>query len=319
MSTQTIPAHRARGRLANRAEAAAGPCGLGRRRWLVHGSRAALVLAASPWLPAAAPAAPWRPPPLLLAQPDAPSVDPRHYLVSEKFDGVRAWWDGQRLLFRSGRPVPAPPAFLAGLPPEPLDGELWLGRRRFDELSGLVRREAPDPAAWAAVQYLPFELPGAPGRFDERVERIGQLVAQARRDPASPLRAIAHRRVPDRPALARLLAETVAAGGEGLMLHRADAPYVTGRSEVLVKLKPQLDAEAVVVAHLPGRGRHEGVLGALVVRLPDGRRLRIGTGFSDAERRDPPPVGTSVTFRYRELTPGGLPRFASFVRRWEEP
>jgi len=115
-----------------------------------------------------------------------------------------------------------------------------------------------------------------------------------------------------------MLAATVKAGGEGLMLHRADAPYETGRSDTLLKLKPWLDAEAVVVAHLPGKGEYAGQLGALRVRLPDGREFRLGTGFSDAQRKHPPPIGSVVTYRYRELTAKGMPRFASFLRRRQE-
>lgn len=98
------------------------------------------------------------------------------------------------------------------------------------------------------------------------------------------------------------------------MLHRADAAWQTGRSDVLLKMKPQHDTEAVVVAHVPGKGKYEGMLGALVVETPEGRRFRLGTGFSDAQRKAPPPVGSTVTYRYRDVTANGVPRFASFLR-----
>jgi DNA ligase 1 len=110
------------------------------------------------------------------------------------------------------------------------------------------------------------------------------------------------------------LAEVVQAGGEGLMLHRADALYVTGRQEVLLKLKPLHDAEAVVIGHTAGAGRNQGMLGALNVQTPEGQRFKLGTGFSDEQRRAPPPVGSTVTYTYRELTPSGKPRFAAFLR-----
>jgi len=73
-------------------------------------------------------------------------------------------------------------------------------------------------------------------------------------------------------------------------------------------------AEAVVVGHLPGKGRLAGMLGALLVETPDGRRFRLGTGFSDEERREPPPLGATVTYRYFGKTRNGVPRFASFLR-----
>lgn len=254
-------------------------------------------------------------PALLLAKVLGPGVDPADYLVSEKFDGVRALWDGKTLRFRSGREVHAPRWFTERLPAQALDGELWLGRGRFEELSGFVRRTVPEDGEWRQIRYLVFELPGAPGTFAERAVRIETLVAET---GFPPLVAVAQFRVADRTQLQRRLDEVVLGGGEGLMLHRADAPYMTGRSDALLKLKPLLDTEAVVVAHLPGAGKYRGQLGALRVERPDGRRFVIGTGFSDALRRNPPPVGTQITYTYRGLTKNGLPRFAAFLRIREE-
>jgi DNA ligase-1 len=133
------------------------------------------------------------------------------------------------------------------------------------------------------------------------------------------LRAVEQFRVADRRALRKRLSEVVRAGGEGLMLHLADAPYLTGRSDALLKVKALQDAEAVVVGHLPGRGKYDGMLGALRVRTPEGREFALGTGFTDEQRRNPPPVGTTLTYRYRDLTGNGLPRHASFWRVREEP
>ena len=241
-------------------------------------------------------------------------VEPAQCLVSEKYDGVRAVWDGRVLRHRSGRTVAVPAAFLAQLPPEPLDGELWAGRRRFDELSAIVRRASPSPSQWAAVRYMVFELPGAGGPFAERASRLVSLVASAasRRLVAAP-----QVRVADRAALQRRLEATVAAGGEGLMLHLAAAPYVGGRTDALMKLKPHLDAEAVVVGHHPGAGKYAGCLGALEVEAADGRRFLIGSGLSDELRRHPPPAGATLTYRYRDLTSSGLPRFATYLRRFD--
>jgi DNA ligase-1 len=272
----------------------------------------ALALALASGLPSAlaAPVAP----PLLLAEELRGDVALADYWVSEKLDGARALWDGQRLRFRSGRAVPAPEWFVAGLPPEPLDGELWLGRGRFAELSGIVRRQQPRDDEWRQVRFMVFEQPDGAGSFTERVERLKAIVARA---GVPWLQVVEQFRVADRAALQARLDAVVAGGGEGLMLHRADAPYVTGRSDALLKLKPRLDAEATVLAHLPGRGRLAGMMGALLVETPSGVRFQLGTGFTDAERREPPPVGAQVTFVYRELTRDGVPRFASYWRRRE--
>ena len=249
--------------------------------------------------------------PLLLAGVADANVDPVGYLVSEKYDGVRALWDGQQLRFRSGRIVSAPEWFTAHLPPQALDGELWMARGLFDALSGIVRKSEPIDAEWRQVYYMVFELPSADGSFVQRHAELQRLVQTA----AWPnLHAVEQRHIADRPALKRALNEVVQAGGEGLMLHRADAPVATGRSDVLLKLKPLADAEAQVTAHVAGQGKYAGMMGALEMRTPTGRQFRIGTGFSDAVRRNPPPVGSTITYTYRDLTSSGLPRFASYLR-----
>ena len=250
-------------------------------------------------------------PPLLLAHVADGDVDPAPFLISEKFDGVRAYWDGKTLRFRSGNVVNAPSWFIAKLPAQAMDGELWLGRGRFEPLSGVVRKEQPDDAEWRQVKYMIFELPDASGSFAQRYADIQALV---RRVNWPQLQAVEHVRIADRAALQRKLKEIVRAGGEGLMLHRADAPYITGRSDALLKLKPVLDTEAKVVGHVPGKGKFEGMLGSLEMETPDGKRFRIGTGFNDATRNNPPPIGSNVTYQYRGLTKNGLPRFASFLR-----
>nr|MBL8454668.1 DNA ligase [Zoogloeaceae bacterium] len=254
--------------------------------------------------------------PAILAERYTANIDPEHYWVSEKLDGVRAVWDGNTLRFRSGRPIVAPDWFLAGLPATPIDGELWMGRRSFDRLSGLLRREAPDDPEWRSVRYMLFELPGAAGDFSTRIERIQALVTTT----GTPwLAAVPQFRVADRKALTHKLDDVLAGGGEGLMLHRADASWVSGRSTALLKLTPWHDAEARVIAHVPGKGRLRGLVGSLMVEAPDGRRFRIGSGLSDADRRGPPPLGAEITYRYRELTPTGLPRFPRFLRVRELP
>ncbi|MEC5387801.1 DNA ligase [Uliginosibacterium sp. H3] len=253
---------------------------------------------------------------ILLANVYRDDIDPADYWVSEKLDGVRAVWDGSSLRYRSGRPVHAPKWFIDALPGIPLDGELWIARQRFDKLSAIVRKEEPINDEWRQVQYMIFEMPDALGSFSDRIALMSATIRKAN---LPWLRPVEQFRIADRKALKAKLKEVVALGAEGLVLHRADAPYVTGRSDVLLKLKPMLDTEATVVGHIPGKGQNAGKLGALLVETPEGRRFRIGTGFSDAERINPPPLGTLVTYRYRDLTSTGLPKFASYLRIRENP
>jgi DNA ligase 1 len=253
-------------------------------------------------------------PKLLLANVLAPHIDVTKYLVSEKYDGARAVWDGTTLKFRSGRTVAAPQWFVDSLPKTALDGELWIARGRFDEVSGIVRKDVPVDDEWRRVNYMIFELPQSRENegvtFAERVKQIEAIVAKVN---FSQLRAVPHFAVKDRTQLKRELDRVVKAGGEGLMLHLADAAYVTGRSDVLLKLKPLLDTEAKVIGHVPGKGKHTGKMGALLLQTKEGVRFKLGTGFTDAVRADPP------AYTYRDVTKNGKPRFAAFLRVREDP
>jgi len=254
-------------------------------------------------------------PPLLLAQTPRGGLerlDLSRYLVSEKFDGVRAYWTGDQLLSRQGLVLAAPASVLERLPPQqPLDGELWMGRGRFEACSAALRRSQPREEEWQQIQYLLFELPGGAGPFSTRLARLREIAAAV----AVPfLRVVPQDRVGSLTELRQRLQVVLRAGGEGLMLHEADAPYISGRHEALLKLKAHDDEDAVVIAHLPGQGRLSGLLGALRVRNASGQEFNLGSGFSEAQRRAPPPLGSSVSYRYRGLTGSGLPRFATFVR-----
>ena len=110
------------------------------------------------------------------------------------------------------------------------------------------------------------------------------------------------------------LAQIEALGGEGLMLRQPGSLYEAGRSHTLLKVKRFHDAEARVVGHQPGAGRHKGRLGALLVELANGSRFAVGTGLHRRPAREPAAIGSQITFRYQELTDGGVPRFPSFVR-----
>jgi DNA ligase 1 len=247
----------------------------------------------------------------LLAGVAQDDIDPAPFPVSEKYDGVRGLWDGQTLRTRAGNVISAPAWFLAKLPKQALDGELWLARGQFEKLSGIVRKTTPRDDEWRQIKYMVFELPNAPGTFAERYAEIKRVVTQSN---FAQLIAVEQFRIKDNAALKRKLADIVRAGGEGLMLHRADALYVTGRNDALLKLKPLDDAEATVIGHIPGKGKYDGKMGALRVETADGKRFQIGTGFNDTVRANPPAVGTTITYTYRGLTKNGLPRFASYLR-----
>lgn len=251
------------------------------------------------------------PPSLMLANVYEQQVEVADYWVSEKLDGVRGYWDGERLLTRGGNVVNAPDWFTAGWPTVALDGELWLGRGRFAETSGVVRTDVPVDAEWREMHFMVFDLPAHAGPFTQRLHALRALLVQVDIDWLQPIRQF---RVASHAALQRKLAAIVAAGGEGLMLHRGDSLYQPGRSDNLLKFKPYNDAEAQVMAYFPGEGKYDGMMGSMLVERPDGLRFKLGTGFTDAQRADPPAIGSWVTYRYSGYTKNGIPRFARFLR-----
>jgi DNA ligase-1 len=245
--------------------------------------------------------------PLMLANLYRPGVALADYWVSEKHDGIRAFWDGQALWTRHGHRIHAPAWFTAGWPTQPLDGELWAGRDRFTAAASAAAKDTPDGEAWRALRYMVFDLPAHAGPFDDRLSLLSAH--------ASPwLQAVPQRKLADEAALQALLRNTVRTGGEGLMLHRGASLYRGERNDDLLKLKQHLDAEATVIAHAPGKGKYQGMLGALLVQTPEGVRFRLGSGLRDADRVSPPTLGSQVTYRYLGLHPNGAPRFASFLR-----
>lgn len=253
------------------------------------------------------------PPPVMLAEVyhQGDAIDPRAWRVSEKFDGVRAWWDGRRLLTRNGNVIVAPAWFTAGWPNTVLDGELWIGRGQFELVSGTVRRQQPVEAEWRRVQYRVFDLPLQPGDFDARDRQLASVVAAI----SQPwVRAVEQWRVDSIEALRKLFDSVISQGGEGLMLKRGASAYQPGRSPDLLKYKPYDDAEAVVIGYVPGKGKYENQLGSLIVRDAGGREFRVGSGLRDLDRAQPPAIGSTITYAYTGLTQDGLPRFARFLR-----
>lgn len=280
-------------------------------RWLIL-----LANLLAPALPVAAAGSPA----LMLANVYHPGVALQDYWVSEKYDGVRAFWDGEKLLTRGGERITPPGWFTAGWPREPMDGELWAGRGQFSKAVSTVRQQAADDASWRAMRFMVFDLPAQPGPFTERIPVLSGLVS---RIDQPWVQAVAQFRVSSHAELQRLLAKTVRLGGEGLMLHRGASLYKGQRSDDLLKVKTHEDTEARVIAHIPGRGKYAGMMGALLVEMPraagkPGPQFKLGTGFSDEQRRNPPPLGSTVTYRYRGFNDSGIPRFASFMRVRED-
>ena len=234
-----------------------------------------------------------------------------NYLVSEKFDGVRAIWTGDKFVTRKGNAINAPSWFTEALPQVWLDGELWIKRNNFARVSGIVRTKIPNNHDWQSVAYQVFDMPDPSIPFSARYQNYSQLVEELN---LPHIKAVKQHSFNSLQSLTSYFKGVTTQGAEGVMLHLASAKYKSGRSDALLKLKPYLDAEAVVIEHLPGKGKYQGMLGAIKVKTSDGQEFKIGTGFSDVQRKSPPLIGSTVTYRYHGLTKNGLPRFASFLR-----
>lgn len=253
------------------------------------------------------------PPKIMLAKVYQPEqrINLEHYWASEKLDGARAYWDGEHLLSRQGNIFHAPSWFTADFPKQPLDGELWIGRNSFQMLISTLRKKRPEHTAWKRVKYMVFDLPTSKMPFSTRLVQLKKLIP----NNSSKLRVVKQFRVSGSAHLMEKLEQVIAAGGEGLMLHRGDSLYQSGRSQDLLKVKRFQDAEAVVTKHLPGKGRLSGMLGSVEVQMPNGKRFRIGSGFSNQERKEPPTIGSTITYQYFGLSKKGIPRFATFLRK----
>lgn len=238
-------------------------------------------------------------------------VDVSQYWVSEKLDGVRAYWDGKKLISKQGNTYVAPSWFTKNFPSEPLDGELWLSRGHFQKLLGTVTKNHPIDEEWEEISYSVFDLPNNKQTFTQRLKILRQLINNS---PSPYLTLIHQYRLPNAQALHDKLNRVVSAGGEGLMLHYENARYRVGRNSNILKVKPYFDAEATVISHIPGKGKFTGMLGSLLVSIPGGLQFRIGTGFSNQQRLSPPPVGSLITYTYHGKTRKGIPKFASFLR-----
>lgn len=247
---------------------------------------------------------------LMLPKVYTQQVDVSGWLMSEKLDGVRGYWDGKMMLSKNGHIFYPPEEFTSNLPPFPLEGELWGGRGSFEQTVGIVNKQQPH-AGWLQIKFAIFDVPQAPGGFSERMMQADNWFAAHPSAYAFVIRQIPVR---DQVHLQQELLLIEKLGGEGLIVRKPEALYTAGRSPEILKVKNYSDAEATVLAHLPGKGRNEGRLGSLLVENKDGTQFRIGSGFNDTERETPPAIGTVITYKHYGTYQSGIPKFPSFLR-----
>lgn len=259
-------------------------------------------------------------PVFLFAQVDVQLVSNFHddahvedYLISEKYDGVRAIWTGERLITRQGNPIHAPAWFTDKWPKVWLDGELWSKRNDFEFVMSTVRKNNPVDREWQKIHYMIFDAPDKEKMmpFGKRFQHYTQIANEMNLPHVIPIKQFT---VANNQALHQLLDEYTKKGAEGLILHRKSALFESGRTDNLFKLKPYFEADAKIIEILNGAGKYDGMMGSMLVEMPSGLRFRIGSGLSDDERRSPPSIGEWIIYKYHGFTKRGIPRFASFLR-----
>jgi DNA ligase-1 len=238
------------------------------------------------------------------------NIDISLYYVSEKLDGMRGYWDGTQLYSRQGNIINTPQWFTQGWPNITIDGELWISRNTFQPLISCVRKKVPG-SCWDKVRFMMFDLPNNNNSFSHRVADIKKIVGHVN---SPDLQSIKQFRLNTLSELDKKLNQVINNKGEGLMLHLANAYYKVGRHDHLLKLKKHQDAEAIIIAHHGGKGKFRHMLGSIEVKTAEGVIFKIGSGFSDKERKNPPVIGTIITYKYNGLTQSGIPRFARYWR-----
>ncbi len=250
---------------------------------------------------------------ITLAQQWKEGKDPTGYLMSEKLDGMRAYWTNGKLWTRTGKLIYAPDWFIRGLPDdEDLDGELFLGRQQFDACMSIARRmDASDN--WRQLKYVVFDCPTAAGGIKTRLKRAEELLKGCGNEYAI---IHPHTICKSQDELMTKLTEIQDLGGEGLMLRHPTAAHRGGRTPDLLKVKTFLDDEALVIDHEPGKGKYVGKVGSLICINKAGTRFKVGSGLTDEIRsyRTAPQIGQVITFKYFELTKDNVPRFPTYMR-----
>lgn len=257
----------------------------------------------------------YTPPQIQLANLYKEGIKLDQYLVSEKLDGVRAYWDGQQFISKSGIIIRTPKWYSETMPKEHLDGELWIGRNKFEEISAASRTKNPEDKVWKEIKFMIFDMPQHKGNFIERIAAAKKLIAESK---TTHLQLIEQFKVVDHKSLMQHLNKIIKEKGEGLMLRKINAPYEAKRNDNLLKLKAYEDSEARVLSVNAGKGKYKGMMGSLTVINKEGVKFKIGTGFTTEQRKNPPHVGDIITYKFHGKTKKNTPKYPSFMRIYHE-
>jgi len=220
------------------------------------------------------------------------------WVMSEKLDGIRGFWDGEKLISRGGGVLNPPESWTVNFPNFAIDGELWTKRADFEGVSSIVRRKNPD-SRWQKVSFNIFEVPNQQGGILQRLKVLQDYLQQ---HPSKTLKIIKQIPVKSTQHLNVFLDKIIKKKGEGIVVRDPKTHYQTGRLSSALKVKKYQDDECVVLEILPGKGKYTNKMGALKCQTKAGKIFKVGSGFTDAQRQNPPKIGSEITFKYYGFT-----------------
>jgi DNA ligase-1 len=229
------------------------------------------------------------------------------WYMSEKLDGVRAFWDGEKLISRSGKIFNPPHFFLKDFPKHKLDGELWTKRNDFSNILSIVSQDNPHDG-WKNITYNIFEVPESNGDLMQRLSNVKENKY---------IKKIKQIKIQNSSDLETFLKSVENKEGEGVVVRDGSLDYYTGRTQNALKLKSYIDDECEVVGYNSGHGKYDGLVGSLSCRMDNMQVIKIGSGLSELQREFPPKIGAIITFKYYGLTSKGNPRFPIFLKERE--
>jgi DNA ligase-1 len=228
------------------------------------------------------------------------------WVMSEKLDGIRAYWDGKNLISRGGKIIHAPKWFIEDYPSFEIDGELWTKRNDFENISSIVRDKNPSKH-WKNIKHYIFEVPNAKGGLFQRLEKVKPYMNNS-------IRIIPQIEIRDKDHLNEFLQSIENEKGEGVVVRDPKEPYINKRSSKALKIKTYHDMECTVIGYTKGKGKFTDLIGAIKCKLDNGMTFKIGSGLSDNERKYPAKIGDIITFKYNGFTKYGKPRFPVYLR-----
>jgi DNA ligase-1 len=216
--------------------------------------------------------------------------NPEGWFMSEKLDGMRAYWDGERFWSKNMSIIDVPESFTAGFPTFPVDGELWGGYEKIDSTVYALKqacRKKKRNIDWSNIKFCAFDAPQEEGSYDKR-----HLFLQNNLSQCCNISLIPMQKCGGHDHLHQHLAEILDKGGEGIILYHPATPYQPGRTRNVLKFKKYFEA-SVTFSHVKRDSYN------LVCKQENGKLiyLKCTRGFC----LSPPEVGEKILVRHQGI------------------